>query len=145
MRSSKVQSFIITVVCLDSLISETGQNFSISIGSGWSVRITSISMPGYFVCRLHSVPLMLLSCYRSKMISICELSLDNCINVHHKGLHESRKVFKFALLVGTLRAYPVKSIIIPRSWRVAGRDFGLLPSNNFFSSVARSDFLGFQR
>ena len=35
MRSSKVQSFIITVVCLDSLISETGQNFSISIGSGW--------------------------------------------------------------------------------------------------------------
>ena len=92
MRSSKVQSFIITIVCLDNLISETGQNFSILIGNGWSVRITSISMPDYFVFRLHSVPLMLLSWYRSKMISIRDLSLDNCINVHHKGLNESRKV-----------------------------------------------------
>lgn len=116
---------------------------SISIGSGWSVWITSVSMPGGFARRLCSVLLMLLSWYRSKMISICELPLDNCINVHHKGLHESRKVFKFALLVGTLCAHPMKSLVIICSWTVAGRDCGHLLSNNFFSSFVRSDFLDF--
>ena len=45
----------------ETLFSETSQNFSVPIGSGWSVRTTSLSMPSDFARRLHSVPLMLLS------------------------------------------------------------------------------------
>ena len=154
MWSSKLQNFIVTAVCLnpfnenrwyDTLSSETGQNFSISIRSDWSVRITLISVLGNFARRLRSVRLMLSSWYRSKVISICVLPLDDCINVGHKGLHRSKKVFKFAFFVGSLRVYPMKSIIIIHLWTVAGRDCGHFPSNNFFSSVARSELLGFRR
>lgn len=129
----------------DPLFFETGQKFYISIRSGWSFRITLVSMPGYFARRLRSVPLMLLSRYRSKTISIRVLPLDDSINVDHKWLHKSKNVFKLAFLVGTLLAYPIKWVIIIRSWSVAGRDYGHLSSNNLFSSVARSDFLGFPR
>ena len=88
----------------------------ISMPGGWPVRVTLISMPGDIARRLRYVHLMLLSWYRSKVISIRVLSLDNYINVDHELLHKSKKVFKFAFLVGTLRAYSMKSIIIIRLW-----------------------------
>ena len=88
---------------------------------------------------------MILTWHRSKMIWMSVLSLGYCINVYHKWLNKSNKIFKSAFLVETLGSNPTKSIIIFQSMILAGRDCGLLPVNNFFSTAARSEFLVFQR
>ena len=112
-------------------------------GSSWQVCLVTLPVdyPQWLWCFYHGTGDQSVDGI-SQMVSICVLSLNNCINVDQSG---SKKVFKFALLVGTLFAHPMKSLVIICSWTVAGRDCGHLLSNNFFSSFARSDFLDFWR
>ena len=74
--------------------------------------MTEVFIASNLFRRLRSYSLMLFRRYKSNIISILQQSLDKWLKVLHSCLKQSSYVASFNFSTGTLRAYPMKSIVI---------------------------------
>ena len=113
--SSKVQSFIITAVCLYPLNEKLLEWYFVF----WNrpklfhfnrKSLISLDHAGEYACQICSSTTFSTSdafiMVQIKDDTNVSVVLGYCINVDHNWLHKSNKVFKFTILVGILRAYP---------------------------------------
>ena len=103
-----------------------------------------VSIPATIALRLRSLTLTLCSLYRSKTISMRWQVFPSHLNVFQRFTKKSRYVLRFCFLTGTSFTYPMKSKIKTLLLSDGERDVGSTPRRRFLSSMARSDFLGFQ-
>ena len=128
----------------ETLFSERGPNFFMSLGRGWSKLAIKVIIASFPFRRFRSLPLILLFWNKSKTMysRLQELEMDR--NVFHNVFTKSRKFFRFYVLTGTFPVYPIKSIIRGRKQLCSGSDVGILPGRNVFSSAESPVLFGLQ-